>query len=115
MKTPEAEAIATPVAPRAKRNPLARWGLRMAAAIVVALGTAEGGARWGLGLGDPPLIVADADDNYRFKPDQSVLRFGNVIRYNHYSQRAEAYPPTKQSADEYRVLMIRLVQVSLQD
>ena len=58
--------------------------------VVVALvGAAEIAARYGLGLGDPPVSVADAEIDYLFAPNQECWRFGNRIRYNNLSMRCD--------------------------
>lgn len=44
-------------------------------------------ARLGLGLGDPPLSIADEKIEYLFAPNQDCHRFGNRIHYNDVSLR----------------------------
>lgn len=44
-------------------------------------------ARFVLGLGDPPLSIADREIDYLFAPNQNCNRFGNAIIYNNYSMR----------------------------
>jgi hypothetical protein len=61
-------------------------------------------ARHGLGLGTPPLYVADALTEYRLKPNQSLDRFGNRIEVNAFSMRAAPFPPTR-SPETRRVLV----------
>ena len=65
---------------------------------------AEAYARWGLGLGTPPLFIRDSTIEYRLKPNQRVQRFGNDIRVNQWSMRSEEFPRVKQSGHE-RVLV----------
>src|SRR5262249_37809632 len=43
---------------------------------------------------------------YRFVPSRTYHRFGNVIHYNQWSQRADDFPQHKSSPDELRVMMI---------
>lgn len=50
--------------------------------------------RFGFGFGNPPLYVADDTIGYRLAPNQQVRRFGNRIRINEYSMRADAIAPT---------------------
>lgn len=61
-------------------------------------------ARSRLGLGTPPLYVADSLTKYRLKPNQNLRRFGNRIEVNDYSMRSSplsaARPP-----DRRRVLV----------
>jgi len=63
-------------------------------------------ARYGLGLGDPPLTVVDPEVGYMFAPNQDVYRFGNHVMYNAFSMRSESFPPHKSSRDELRVMVI---------
>ena len=44
-------------------------------------------ARLGLGLGDPPLSIANEKIEYLFAPNQECHRFGNRIHYNDVSLR----------------------------
>ena len=46
-------------------------------------------ARWGLGLGNPPLSVGDAEIDYLFAPHQRCNRFGNKLVYNNLSMRCD--------------------------
>jgi len=62
-----------------KMRRFAKWGLLVA---VVALVGGEAVARYGLGLGDPPLSMAHTDIEYVFRPNQECLRFGNRVAYN---------------------------------
>ena len=62
-------------------------------------------ARFGLGLGDPPLTQRDPGINYLFVPG-TYHRFGNTIHYNSFSMRADEISPTKQNPDELRVLVM---------
>jgi hypothetical protein len=64
-------------------------------------------ARFYLGLGDPPLSIADPEIEYLFAPDQRVSRFGNTITYNGYSMRATPdFPPAKIDPRELRILVM---------
>ena len=49
--------------------------------LVVLLIGAELGARYVLGLGDPPLSVADSQIEYMFAPSRTYRRFGNMVAY----------------------------------
>ena len=48
-------------------------------------------ARQRLGLGAPPLYVADLFTEYRLKPDQHLKRFGDRIEVNAYSMRSSPF------------------------
>jgi hypothetical protein len=75
-------------------------------ALVLAL-LGEVGARWILGLGDPPLTVRDPEIEYLFAPNQDVRRFGNCVVYNNVSMRsADAWSRAKQRRGELRVLVL---------
>lgn len=52
-------------------------------------------ARCGLGLGTPPLYVADPLTEYRLKPNQSISRFGHRIQVNAFSMRSAALSHTR--------------------
>lgn len=45
--------------------------------------------RLALGLGNPPIVVADREMGYRFEANQKLKRFGNRLEYNQYSQRSD--------------------------
>ncbi|MFK7788352.1 MAG: SGNH/GDSL hydrolase family protein, partial [Phycisphaeraceae bacterium] len=57
-------------------------------------------------LGDPPLSIADPEIEYLFKPSQDVSRFGNRIKYNAYSMRADDFSLEKTNEQELRVLVL---------
>src|SRR3954468_7045308 len=83
-----------------------RWGRIALALFLLALVAGELFARFYLGLGDPPLSIADPQIEYLFKPDQDCRRFGRRIHYNHYSMRAEDFPEHKAQPNELRVLVV---------
>lgn len=56
---------------------------------IAVAGAAEIAARCLLGLGDPPVSVADAEIDYLFAPNQDCRRFGNRIVYNNLSMRCD--------------------------
>jgi hypothetical protein len=66
---------------------------------------AESFCRFYLGLGDPPLSMADPRIEYLFKPNQNCRRFGNTIRYNAWSMRSDDFPARKADPNEYRVMV----------
>lgn len=77
----------------------------LVALVLALLAGAEIYARKGLGLGDPPLSVADPEIEYLFAPNQDCLRFGNRIRYNDKSLRND-YPTSVLTNGENCVLML---------
>lgn len=61
-------------------------------------------ARFGLGLGDPPLSDAHPRIEYLFKPEQDSRRFGNQVFINAYGMRSPDFALAKEP-DELRVLV----------
>jgi hypothetical protein len=81
--------------------------LLIAAAVVLALlVAAEALARYGLGLGDPPLWLADPEIEYLPVPSREYRRFGKRIRYNAWSMRAREFPAERQDPRERRVVVV---------
>lgn len=66
--------------------------------------TAELIARHGLGLGTPPLYVADPLVEYRLKPNQNLRRFGNRIEVNSASMRSASLTASR-AYERRRVLV----------
>lgn len=62
-------------------------------------------SRTWLGLGDPPLNIADAEIEYLSKPG-TYGRFGNRIFVNSHHMRSDEFPEHKQSPDEVRVMVM---------
>lgn len=87
----------------------AKWTWRRVAAVcgcgILAIAFAEGFARFGLGLGDPPLSVVDPEIEYLFKPG-SYRRFGNSVHINSRHMRSEELSPQKSTRDEVRVMVL---------
>ena len=73
-------------------------------AVFLCLGFGELAARL-MGLGDPPLSLADDTVEYRFQPGQ-YRRFGNNVSYNSFSMRSPDIAPEKTDPSEYRVLVL---------
>ena len=76
----------------------------VAGLIVGSLLIGEAVARFGLGLGDPPLSVVHPTIEYMYKPNQDVMRFGKNFIINHYGMRSENFPIEK-SEKELRVMV----------
>ncbi len=73
--------------------------------LLLVLG-AELFARYYLGLGDPPLVMADDKIEYLFQPNQSGKRFGNHYYYNAFSMRSDDFPKSKTDSNELRVMVL---------
>lgn len=74
--------------------------------LVGGMVAAELGARFVLGLGDPPLYRLDPEIEYEHVPMRSHTRFGNSFRLNAYSMRSDAFPERKSTPDELRVMVL---------
>jgi len=61
-------------------------------------------ARWGLGLGDPPLYEDHPQLEYRLKPLQDVRRFHNRVTINAYGMRSAPLTP-RPAAHTRRILL----------
>jgi hypothetical protein len=86
-----------------------RWLRRLkwlAATFVVILIFGELFSRYYLGLGDPPLMMYDPDMEYRFVPSRTYHRFGHLVHYNAWSQRADDFPQHKADPSELRVMVV---------
>ncbi len=81
-------------------------GLTVVASLFVLVGLFEVYARVVLGLGNPPLWMADPEIEYLPQPAKSYFRFGNRISYNAYSMRSRDFPRNKVNPDELRVLVV---------
>ncbi len=81
-------------------------GLIVVASLVALVGLLEVFARVVLGLGNPPLWMADPEIEYLPQPAKSYLRFGNRISYNAYSMRSRDFPRNKVNPNELRVLVM---------
>lgn len=87
-------------------KPARRRGLRLAligAAATLVL--AELVARFGLGLGDPPLFIKDDAIEYLIRPG-TYRRFGHSIAINRWSQRSAEIEAKKTDPNELRILVI---------
>lgn len=62
-------------------------------------------ARYGLGLGHPPLSQPHPTIEYLFKPNQDVYRFGNHFITNRYGMRSADFPPQKSIPAELRIMV----------
>lgn len=78
--------------------------VKLAAGLVATVALAEISARKFLGLGTPPLTVADRDVEYMFAPNQDVNRFGNRILINQFGMRSAALSYQK-APNETRILV----------
>ncbi|NEO25407.1 MAG: SGNH/GDSL hydrolase family protein [Kamptonema sp. SIO4C4] len=85
-----------------KRKKYLYWGLLTVGIIVLLM---EIALRWKWGLGNPVLSQKDAQTGYRFQPNQSVIRLGNQIKYNQYSQRSDLLSSVA-NEQLFRILMV---------
>jgi hypothetical protein len=86
---------------------LSRWRLvYFVGASVTAFAVGEAIARFGFGLGEPPLVIRDDDCGYRFAPNQSVKRFGNRISYDANSVRISINSIDGEDKNVMRVLVV---------
>ena len=83
-----------------------KWLLRTVLLLVGLVIAAELVARFGFGLGNPPLHMRDDLAVYMFKPSQEMTRFGHHIKINEYAMRSDDFPKEKSSNEEVRVLML---------
>lgn len=82
-----------------------RWvGWAAGTMLMVAIASELASRVW-LGLGDPPLSIADADIEYLSKPG-TYRRFGNRMFINAHHMRSEEFPAKKRSPDEVRIMVI---------
>ena len=73
-----------------------RWiriSIRALVGIVVLVVLTEGVLRFGLGLGNPVLVVRDPACAYIVKPDQDHFRFFAHTHINHFGMRSDEVPP----------------------
>jgi len=84
-----------------------RWrAVYAVGAVLAGAATGEAVARFGLGLGDPPLMIRDEACGYRFAPNQSVTRFGNHVSYDARSVRGSSAAVDADAPGVLRVLAI---------
>lgn len=79
--------------------------LRLLLVLIVAMVGGELYARYGLGLGDPPLYIADPKIEYLNKPG-TYQRLGHPIHINQWSMRSPDFPEKKPDSSELRVLVV---------
>ncbi|QDU70929.1 hypothetical protein Pan265_07730 [Mucisphaera calidilacus] len=87
-----------------------RWPRRVliALGVVVVLGLLglEAYLRWGVGLGDPPLWVADPEVEYKLAANQDCRRWGNRIVVNELGMRSGPFSRTRDTDDGVRVVIV---------
>jgi len=79
------------------------YGLLFAVAVAAVGG--ELFARFGLGLGTPPLSMTHPSIEYLYQPNQDISRFGNRIKVNAYGMRSPDFPVHKPNSAERRVMV----------
>ncbi|MGB2833333.1 MAG: hypothetical protein WBC07_10305 [Methylotenera sp.] len=85
---------------------LSRRKVLVASIFLVVVISGELFCRQILGLGNPPLYVADSKIEYMMKTDQDVRRFGNHLLVNHWGMRSPDFPKHKKNPDEIRILIV---------
>jgi hypothetical protein len=80
--------------------------VRLLCIAVIAFVAAEVICRFVVGLGDPPLYVAERNIEYLLQPSKTYYRFHNRFSVNRYGMRADDFPPAKSVASELRVIVI---------
>lgn len=80
-----------------------KWLFGVAGLLLLGIAGTEFIARDVLGLGTPPLFVADPEIEYMMAPDQDVMRFGNRQLINEYGMRS---PPMDSVTQDHIVLAI---------
>jgi lysophospholipase L1-like esterase len=84
---------------------LKRWLRILVVALPAAVVALELIARFGLGLGAPPLSVRHPTIEYMFAPDQDCMRFGNCFQTNAWGMRSPPFTPRRLDPDEFRVMV----------
>ncbi|MGF1540596.1 MAG: SGNH/GDSL hydrolase family protein [Pleurocapsa sp.] len=77
-------------------------------AIAILIGVTlliEFGLRLTVGLGNPPLYIADEEIGYLLAPNQKLRRRGNLIKVNQYSMRSDEIEPEKPD-NRFRVFLL---------
>lgn len=74
--------------------------------LLAGLALLEAVARFGLGLGDPPLSIPDSEIDYLFAPNQNCRRFGNRVVYNNVSMRMERDITGSPRPGQRRILLV---------
>lgn len=78
---------------------------RIFISVLAILAAVEITLRLAFGLGSPVLVQADRLTGYRFQPNQRLVRFGQRIEYNQFSQRSEPITVEKPQG-VWRILML---------
>ncbi len=90
---------------RRRRWTLRRVGIWAGCLLLGAVIAGELGARYIVGLGDPPLFVLDPEIEYLLKPDQKCRRFGHDYVVNSHAMRSEEFVTVKPKG-QLRVMVI---------
>jgi GDSL-like Lipase/Acylhydrolase family len=102
ISSPQSVAPLTPVQSPPRRSKLKQAVLLLLIAFVVS----EVISRFIIGLGDPPLYMADSTMEYLLQPSRTYFRFHKRFSVNQFSMRADDFPPQKSAPNEFRVLVV---------
>jgi GDSL-like Lipase/Acylhydrolase family len=83
-----------------------KFAVRIAVTTMILLVAAELVCRFAIGLGDPPVYQVDEKLEYLLQPSKTYYRFHRRFSVNHYSMRADDFPPEKSSPNELRVIVV---------
>lgn len=89
----------------AKRRLSSRFLFKSLLGAAVLAGLIEVVLRFGLGLGNPVLVVPDPACGYVVKPNQHLFRLFNRIDINQFGMRSAELPPTR-SPNTLRVMFV---------
>lgn len=73
---------------------------------VLGLVAAELVARFGFGLGDPPVYLRDPEIEYLYVPSRTYHHLGHEVAINSHSMRSAEFPARKADPRELRVMVI---------
>jgi lysophospholipase L1-like esterase len=73
--------------------------------LILLVIVAELVGRFGFGLANPALFMADPQIEYLYRPNQNIHRFGRHLHFNAYSMRSDDFPAHKTDPRELRLIV----------